>query len=389
MSLAFSRSIAGESRRSCPPLLMTTDLETIRPETESPWLLRIPEVFSGLADDVVSRFQATACTKIGKEYWLIKTAVDAGGYALDDSGASLFVQWSLPVQHSWPCNPQKMEGFIEKAAQTLHRKFEARRPQAIFVGQLHPSPINPFYKSLASNLRGRTLQLFGHLTANEAEEQNSELETLFGLVGKEGLFCGMATPRQCNGLYPGGSRFVSQNSSETISRAGAKIAEALHYLLMFRPPLPQGSHWVELGASPGGMTSELLARKFRVTAVDRAPLDKRLDGQAGLTFARTDVASFLPKDGNKFDAILCDLNGEGQDSLQQVIRISAFLKRDGLVVFTLKLPGVETVDEVAALYGAVVAQAGQAGLQLLARTHLTYNRHEFTLFFVKGPAAYG
>jgi hypothetical protein len=353
-------------------------------ETSSSWLIRIPEVFADIADEIIARFEPTACTRLGNEYCLIKTENPEGVHASD---AAMFVQWNLCVQHSWPCNPQKMDSFIEKAAQTLQRKFGPMNPQAIFIGQLHPTPPNPYYKSLASNLRGRTLQLFPTLEAKEVEDQDGGRDTLFCLVGKEGLFCGMQSPRDCNGLYPGGTKYISQDSSETISRAGAKIAEALHYLLMYRPALPEGSHWVELGASPGGMTSELLARNYMVTAVDRAPLDKRLNRQPGLTFARTDVATFQAKPGIMFDAILSDLNGSGHDSIQHVIRIAKNLKPGGIVVFTLKMPGIETVDETLQLFDAVVSTAAKAGLRLLARTHLTYNRHEFTLFFEKEAAA--
>jgi glutamine amidotransferase-like uncharacterized protein len=52
-----------------------------------------------------------------------------------------------------------------------------------------------------------------------------------------------------------------------------------------------------------------------------------------------------------------------------------------LVVFTLKLPGVATYAGVNDVEAAVVATAAAAGLRVLARTHLTYNRYEFTVFF--------
>ena len=138
------------------------------------------------------------------------------------------------MDHTWPCNAQKMDGFIEKAAQTLFRKFSARDPQGIFIGTLQPTSPDKYYRSLASNLRGRVLQLFPKLTATTVEEQNPSLETLFCLVGKEGLFCGMQSPQQSNGFYPGGSKYIDQDGPETISRAGAKIAEALHYLRLYR-----------------------------------------------------------------------------------------------------------------------------------------------------------
>ncbi len=348
--------------------------------TAVPWLVRIPEIFEGIAGEVLRRFGAESSTRLGHDYYLIKTATP---HSIRESEAGKFARWNLPMHHTWPCNAQKMDGFIEKAAQTLLKKFGARKPQGIFVGQLNPASPDKYYKSLASNLRGRVLQVFPKLNAATVEEQDAGAETLFCLVGKEGLFCGMQSPRASNGLYAGGSKFIDQDSPDTISRAGAKIAEALHYLLMHRAPLAEGGHWVELGACPGGMTSELLARGQRVTAIDRAPLDARLQGRPGLKFNLADVATFEPRGDVIFDAILSDLNGPPEESIAHVIRLSRSLKKQGLVVFTLKLPRVESVDEPCALFREIAGIASAAGLRLIAQTHLTYNRHEFTLFFEK------
>lgn len=342
------------------------------------WLVRIPEIFESVAGAVLQRFGATSTTRLGQDYYVIKTATPE---AVRQSEAGKFARWNLPLDHTWPCNPQKMEGFIEKAAQTLLRKFGPRQPQGIFIGTLHPTSPDKYYRGLASNLRGRVLQLFPGLPAAAVEEQDPGAETLFCLVGKEGLFCGMQSPRACNGLYPGGSKYIDQDSPDTISRAGAKIAEALHYLLLYRPPLAEGTRWLELGACPGGMTSELLARGQRVTAIDRAALDKRLEGRPGLKFILDDVAAFQPRAGTTYDALLNDMNGPPEESIEQVCRLGRFLRKGGLVVFTLKLPRVETVEEPCMLFRQVVSMAAAAGLRLFAQTHLTYNRHEFTLFF--------
>jgi 23S rRNA C2498 (ribose-2'-O)-methylase RlmM len=129
------------------------------------------------------------------------------------------------------------------------------------------------------------------------------------------------------------------------------------------------------------MTSELLARGQRVTAIDRAPLDKRLDGRPGLKFVLEDVAAFQPRAGTAYDALLCDMNGPPEESIEQVIRLSRSLKQGGLVVFTLKVPRIETVEEPCELFRLIVSMSKAAGLRLFAQTHLTYNRHEFTLFF--------
>jgi len=359
---------------------MTQTAENASTPKTSPWLVRISEIFEGIADEILKRFGAASSRRLGSDYYLIRTTTPE---AIQHSETAKFARWNLPVDHAWACHPQKMDGFVEKAAQVLWQKFGQRTPQGVFIGPLNAGSPDRYYKMLCTNLRGRVLQLFPKMNARTVEEQDAGKETLFVLLGKEGMFCGMQSPRASNGLYPGGSKYVSLDSPDTISRAGAKIAEALHYLLMHRPPLAAGSHWVELGASPGGMTSELLTRGQRVTAIDRALLDKRLDKRPGLHFVRADVATFLPRPGTVYDAILSDLNGPPQDSIRHVMRLARFLKRKGIVVFTLKLQRVENVDEPCELFREIVKTANGAGLRLFAQTHLTYNRNEFTLFFAK------
>lgn len=349
------------------------------------WLIRVSEVFEAFAGEIVKGLSGEILKKLGSEYYLIQTS-DSKAVLQSDVGK--FIRWNLPLEHAWPCNPEKMEGFVEKAARTLALKFGDRKPQALFIGQLDPSATNRYYKTLASNLRGRTLQLFPKQVADfkDVEAQDPVRETLFCLIGKEGVFCGMQSPKASNGLFPGGTKYISQNSPDTISRAGAKIAEALHYLLIHKILPKKGSHWLELGASPGGMTSELLKRGYQVTAIDRAPLDKRLDRHAKLNFAMLDVAAFKPNGSMLYDAILSDMNGDPHESIRQVGRLSKNLKTRGLVIFTLKTTGVSTFQEINELYRSVVDAAACDALDLIARTHLTYNRNELTLFFESSPS---
>lgn len=351
---------------------------------DKPWLVRIPNIFSPVAEEVLERFKATAVKRLGADYYMVKVP---NGRVFRHSDAAMFAQWNLPMEQTWPCNPQKMENFIEKAAQTLLDKFEHRKPQMLVVGRLNAGSPDPYYKHMAMNLRGRMVQVFPPFKVKEVEEQDPTAETLFCLVGKEGLYAGMQSPRECNGFYAGGSKFVGGDASSKISRAGGKLAEALHYLLMYRPAIPAGRRWLELGACPGGMTSELLARGYRVTAVDRTALDKRLDGHKGLTFVQTDVQTFEPKDGEMFDAVLSDLSGDADESIEEVARLAKFMHRDGTVIFTLKVPRVESVQGPIHLFQEIVGIAQEEGLRLFAHTHLTYNGHEFTLFFERGAPA--
>ena len=202
-----------------------------------PWLLRVPTIFAPVRNALFHKLEAVGKTPLGQDYYLVKAISED---TLHDSEWSKFLKWNLPMEHTWPCNARKMEGFVENAAQALKAKFAHRAPQGIFVGPLNPGSPDKYYKGLASNLRGRALQLFTGLTANAVEDQDPEKETLFCLVGKEGLFCGMQSPRQCQGFYPGGSLFIDRDAPDAISRAGAKVAEALHYLKLYTPPLAEG-----------------------------------------------------------------------------------------------------------------------------------------------------
>jgi 23S rRNA C2498 (ribose-2'-O)-methylase RlmM len=121
-----------------------------------------------------------------------------------------------------------------------------------------------------------------------------------------------------------------------------------------------------------------------VTAVDRASLDARLRRAEGLAFVQEDVAAFHPRAGEMFDALLCDLNGNALESMRQVARLAPHLRKGAPVIFTLKLPGVQTLLDIVTQSEASIRIAADAGLSLLSRKHLSYNRHEFTLFFERG-----
>lgn len=341
------------------------------------WLLRWPEVFADWRGELLAQWGLQPVRRIGREYVLVRAH---GIGALDKAPAAKWVSWVQPVHHLWPCNPWQTDGFVEKAAGALARKFAHQPLQALLVGALDPG--NRLARSLASNLRGRALQLFSAEVAacREADAQAPDRPSLFVLVGEEGLHAGLVTPRAAGGFHPGGTRFIRQSGVGVISRAGAKVAEALHHLRLYRNALPEGAHWLDLGASPGGMTAELLARGCRVTAVDRAPLDPRLMGLGGLQCVTADVGDFAPPQGTAYDGILCDMNGETMMAFDQVLRLAAWLRPGGVAIFTLKLTGVSDAAGADALEAALTEESGRHGLEWLACRHLTYNRREFTCF---------
>lgn len=342
-------------------------------------LIRISEVFAPFHGEILERLGVQSAKQLGNEYFLCQ-ADDT--IPTKDHDCATFVRWHMPVQHAWPCCPEKMDDFIEKSCHSLWRKFAPGAPQNIHISCFLPGSPLPYYKTLASRLRSRCLQVFfpqGHEKNLELQDPN-EL-TLFVFVGKEGLYAALASPRACGGFYAGGSKFISQSSEHSISRAGAKIAEALHYIRLHQYELPASARWLELGASPGGMTAELLHRGYQVTAVDRAPLDPRIASHPALEFFPENAATFIAPLGKTYDALLCDLNGDAEESLRIACRQIPSLHPGSLIVFTLKNHKASRLDERIDLEQIIISQASHAGLTLIARTHLTYNRNEFTLFW--------
>lgn len=347
-------------------------------------LVRIPLVFAGIADEVLDALGAVSLRRLGRDFHWVRFNDPR---ALRDEPAAMLVRWSLPVGHSWPCSPRRTEGFVEKAAQAISRKFGDAGVQTLVCGPLDPSAADRYHHRLASNLRGRTLQLMNARLAaiRHADEQDPSRPSLFAMVGEEGLVCGVQTPREAGGFHAGGVKFIRQSGPDQVSRAGAKIAEALHQLRLFREVPAAGGEWLELGASPGGMTAELLGRGYRVTAIDRAPLDARLHGRAGLRVVQDDVARYRPD--ASVDAVLCDMNGDPWVAMRQVARLAPHLRDGGLVIFTLKLPDAGSLREILACADGARAIAADAGLRWLTTRHLGHNRREFTMMFERAAAA--
>lgn len=362
---------------------MTNDHSSPAPSISQPtlpYLVRISECFIDIADDIVKELGGVTQKQLGYEYRWIKITDVA---TMRASAASVFLRWAMPLEHSWPVNPGKADGFVQRATEALFAKFGPRQPQGVFVGTINTGATDRYFKSLSSNLRGRLLQVFPKLRVDEPEDQDPAVASLFCLVGREGLYAGMASPRECNGFYPGGTKFINTSSPTSISRAGAKIAEALHVLRLYRKVPSDGARWLELGAAPGGMTAELLERNYRVSAVDSARMDERVIRHPRLAFFNTPIADFTPSERAQYDAMLCDMNNEPKVAMDHVVRLSKNLVRGGLLIFTLKLANVASVDSAIALVDDVVAQAKASDLRLIAKRHLTYNRIEFTLFFEK------
>lgn len=349
------------------------------------WLVRLGEVFAPWAPALWERL-GCAALPLAPEFWLLR--FDAETELTSHREASLF-RWCLPVDHAWPVNPRKTEGFVEKGTRALAVKLGtdadgAIPPRNAFVTS---PPLDVPLKTLASNFRGRLLQVFPFSSAQSArpgpEQESPTAPVIHAFLCAKGLFAGVTSASHAKSPYPGGTKFVHQGASDVVSRAGAKVVEALTLLPLRGFTLPATAHWLELGASPGGMTAELLKRGFRVTAIDRAPLSPALAGKQGLAFHQIDVAAFSPVE-TCFDALVCDMNGSSARSLHEVVRLSRLLPEGAPVIFTLKF-----IDEASLSLDDALAsieetdRASRPSLSLQLVTHSTYNRRELTCLFRK------
>jgi 23S rRNA (cytidine2498-2'-O)-methyltransferase len=345
------------------------------------WLLRVPEVFSGMVPDLFDALGVRLLRRVGREFHLV--SADGAPVGRDPVLAAM-VPWRMRIDHAWPCVPERVDGFVEKAARAMADRFGDKPLQTVIAGPLDPSDPSRRGRRLASNLRGRALQLFPPACASLRDPllQDPVLPSLFVLVGDAGLYCGMCSPRDANGFHAGGIRHFPRSGPGVVSRAGGKIAGALGQLALWGRVPVAGTHWLDLGASPGGISAELLARGYRVTAVDRAPLDPALRSRSGLREVCADAGRFDPR-GERYGAIVCDINGDPLVSFGHVARMASALEAGGIAVFTLKLTGGESLASLRVLAGEVIRRLPGTGLSLSAADHLGSNRRELTLFLEK------
>jgi len=162
---------------------------------------------------------------------------------------------------------------------------------------------------------------------------------------------------------------------EAPSRSTLKLEEA--FLVLLSPAererwLKPGMTAVDLGASPGGWTWQLVHRSIRTTAIDNGPMDRALMQSGVVTHLREDGFRYRPR--KAVDWLVCDM-------VEQPKRIAALIAgwlRDGAckyAMFNLKLPMKKRYDETRACLDAIRTTA----VDVRAR-QLYHDREEITAF---------
>jgi 23S rRNA (cytidine2498-2'-O)-methyltransferase len=169
------------------------------------------------------------------------------------------------------------------------------------------------------------------------------------------------------------------------SRSTLKLDEAINWFLsreqqesLFKP----GMHAVDLGASPGGWSWQLVNRGLLVTAVDNGPMDKALMSTGMVEHLRSDAFTYLPD--SKIDWLVCDM-------AERPLHVSRLIARwfthrsCKAAIFNLKLPMKKRYPSVLECKQLLERELSRAGIKhTLHIKHLFHDREEVTACLISG-----
>ena len=166
------------------------------------------------------------------------------------------------------------------------------------------------------------------------------------------------------------------------SRSALKLAEAIDEFIdekdrakRFAP----GMTAVDLGASPGGWTWQLVQRGLMVIAVDNGPMDEALMESGQVKHRRDDGFHFRPAD--PVDWMVCDM----VESPSRIAHLASRWIAEGWApqcIFNLKLPMKKRWEEVLRCRGIIDEALGGGGY-FLRMKQLYHDREEITCYLAR------
>ena len=165
------------------------------------------------------------------------------------------------------------------------------------------------------------------------------------------------------------------------SRSTLKLAEAFQEFLDERSleSLGPGTTAVDLGASPGGWSWQLVRRGVSVIAVDNGAMDAALMDSGLVKHRRTDGLSYRPSE--PVDWMVCDI----VESPSRVAHLAARWVAEGWcrqTIFNLKLPMKKRWEEVLRARGIIDEALGGRGY-FLRMKQLYHDREEVTAYLAR------
>lgn len=203
-------------------------------------------------------------------------------------------------------------------------------------------------KELANFCRKFTVPLRQALRANQIllKVENPSKPVIHILfINSTSCFIGYSYSNNNSPFYMGIPRL--KFPPDAPSRSTLKLEEAFHVFIPYEEwdeRLKGGMNAVDLGASPGGWTYQLVKRSMMVSAVDNGPMDKLLMESGQVKHYQEDGFKFRPKK-NSIYWLVCDM-------VEKPTKVTALMV-DWLVnglcretIFNLKLPMKKRYEEV-------------------------------------------
>ena len=226
-------------------------------------------------------------------------------------------------------------------------------------------------KPLAVHLE-RALRKAG--VAFDEAEAPERLHVFF--VGGRAAYVGLSSVDNSSRWPMGIARLRMPSGSP--SRSTLKLAEAFMEIVGARSFEP-GTTAVDLGASPGGWTWQLVQRGFMVTAVDNGPMDAALLDSGQVRHRRDDGFHYRPPEPVAW--MVCDMVESPSRIAHLVSRwlVQGWCRES---VFNLKLPMKKRWEEVERCR-AIIDEALGGGGYYLRLKQLYHDREEITGYIAR------
>lgn len=201
---------------------------------------------------------------------------------------------------------------------------------------------------------------------------NDDIYIISILIHGKNFYVGFSKSAENLNFHSDEHRIRARFGKREISRAESKLVEALS---AFKIELDGHGTALDLGAAPGGWSKVLADYGYKVLAVDPASLHPDLEKDTRIEHMKL-KAQDIELD-EPLDLIVNDMNMDPEDTAVIMNEVAHLLKKNGLAIITLKLPGH-------------VEKSIQKGVELLEREYevlkirsLFHNRQEVTALLKK------
>ncbi|NTS76001.1 23S rRNA (cytidine(2498)-2'-O)-methyltransferase RlmM [Catenovulum sp. SM1970] len=234
-------------------------------------------------------------------------------------------------------------------------------------------------KALAKFAKKFTLPLSKALEKRGLLKKNTKRRLHLFMQSSDCIYLGFSVFSNASRHHLGIHRLKSPKDAP--SRSTLKLEEAFHHFIPkeeWDTRLGSGLHGVDLGASPGGWTYQLVQRSMFVAAIDNGPMDTRLMETGQVRHYQEDGFVFRPRRGNNY-WLICDM----VEKPTRVAKLMAQWLADGdckEAMFNLKLPMKQRFNSVLECFDVIENELAELDIRYsLKAKHLYHDREEITV----------